>query len=88
MDLKNSVSAKLFEIDLPFIGVDGTSVCDKIHTEDDQKSGCPLKAGTNYIYKDTFPILSIYPSIQAEVTWALKAEDKDVICFRVPVKIS
>jgi Niemann-Pick C2 protein len=73
---------------LPFVGVDGTSVCDKIYTESNEKVSCPLKAGTKYVYKDSFPILPFYPSINVLVHWALRANGKDIMCFEVPARIA
>lgn len=87
-ELKNKVAADLFGVELPFVGVDGNSVCDKILTADGQKAECPLKAGVKYTYKDSFPVLEFYPNIEAKVKWALiTSENKSVICFVVPVKI-
>lgn len=52
-----------------------------------EKADCPLKAGITYVYKDSFPVHSYYPRIEAKVNWALKAGDKTLTCFEVPVKI-
>ncbi|XP_046971375.1 NPC intracellular cholesterol transporter 2-like [Vanessa cardui] len=86
-EVKNQVSAELAGLSLPFIGVDGLPICQKIETEDGEKASCPLKAGTKYIYKDSFPILEFYPKLETTVHWALKDGDNDIICFKVPVKI-
>ena len=86
-NLKNSVEADVFGVKLPFVGVDNVSICDKIYTEDDQKAPCPLKAGQNYVYKDSFPVLSFYPSIDVKVFWALKNGKEKVICFEMPARI-
>ncbi|XP_050675026.1 ecdysteroid-regulated 16 kDa protein-like [Leptidea sinapis] len=83
----NHVVANLLGIDLPFIGVDGQDVCDKITTTDGQKASCPLKAGTTYTYRDSFPIYQVYPSIEAKVHWSLIHNKKDIVCFEVPIKI-
>lgn len=80
--------ADVFGVQLPFVGVDGASICDKVETESGEKASCPLKAGTKYIYKDSFPVLSFYPSIEVMVHWSLVNKGKDIICFEVPVKIS
>lgn len=85
--LTNSVSAKVYGVNLPFVGVDGGSICDKIETEDGQKASCPLKGGTKYLYKDSFPVLSFYPSLDVQVHWALANGDDSVICFEVPARI-
>lgn len=81
------MTADVFGVPLPFIGVDGGSVCDKLQTEAGEKAACPLAAGTTYVYKDSFPVLAIYPSIEVKVHWALQDLDKDVTCFEVPAKI-
>lgn len=86
-EVKTNVVADVFGVPLPFIGVDGTSVCEKLETESGEKASCPLKAGTKYVYKDSFPILAIYPTISVKVHWALRAGDKDLACFEVPAKI-
>ncbi|XP_032521092.1 NPC intracellular cholesterol transporter 2-like [Danaus plexippus] len=86
-DLKNQVTALLLGIPFPFVGVDGVSVCDKLENEKGEKVSCPLKAGTKYVYKDSFPVHNFYPTVDAKVHWALSNEDKNVICFEVPIKI-
>ncbi|GBP24342.1 NPC intracellular cholesterol transporter 2 [Eumeta japonica] len=87
-DLKTHVTADVFGVPLPFLGVDGNSVCDKILTEAGEKAACPLKAGTQYVYKDSFPILAIYPNLDVKVHWALQDGAKDVTCFEVPARIA
>lgn len=87
-NIKNRVSAKVIDVSLPFIGVDGKSICDKIYTEDGGFAGCPLKAGTQYMYKDSFPILSFYPSIKVKVHWELLDHKRDVTCFEVDARIA
>ncbi|KPI92279.1 PREDICTED: ecdysteroid-regulated 16 kDa protein-like [Papilio xuthus] len=86
-EIKNRVSANVFGVKVPFIGVDGNSICSKIFTASDEKADCPLKAGTKYVYKDSFPILGIYPTIPVQVHWALEASEKKFICFEVPARI-
>lgn len=87
-ELKTVVQAILFGVPLPFVGVDGTSACDNIYAEDGTtKLGCPLKAGTKYVYKNSFPIEEFYPAAQLTVHWALASQGKDLICFEVPAKI-
>ncbi|XP_031349712.1 NPC intracellular cholesterol transporter 2-like, partial [Photinus pyralis] len=88
--LSNSVSALLGSLPFPFIGVDGTDACVNIFAADGTtKAGCPLKAGTSYVYKNHFEILPIYPLIRIVVHWGLVTSDgKDVMCFEVPAKIT
>lgn len=87
-EVKDHVIAQVFGMPLPFVGVDGASVCDKLETESGEKTSCPLKAGTKYVYKDSFPVLNFYPSIDVIVHWSLVHKEKDIICFEIPVKIS
>ncbi|XP_047994339.1 NPC intracellular cholesterol transporter 2 homolog a [Leguminivora glycinivorella] len=87
-ELKNHVQAEVFGVPLPFVGVDGQSLCGKIENEAGEKVSCPLSAGNTYIYKDSFPIESFYPEIAVRVHWALRSHGKDVTCFEVPAKIS
>ncbi|KAG6450024.1 ecdysteroid-regulated 16 kDa protein-like [Manduca sexta] len=86
-EVKNHVTAEVFNTELPFVGVDGNSICGKLFTPDGEAASCPLKAGTKYVYKDSFPILSLYPNIAVRVRWSLKAKNKDIVCFEVPAKI-
>ncbi|XP_039757582.1 ecdysteroid-regulated 16 kDa protein-like [Pararge aegeria] len=83
----NQVAADIAGVKFPFIGVDGAGICDKIENEAGEKASCPLKAGTKYVYKDSFPILSFYPRISLTVHWSLSNGEKDIICFMVPAKI-
>lgn len=56
--------AALGDTSLPFVGIHGTSACNKIFNLDGTKvAGCSLKKGQKYIYKDGFPVLSIYPRV-------------------------
>lgn len=88
-NLVNRVTADVFGVPLPFLGVDGMSVCDKIfNAEDGTKAECPLVAGTQYVYKDSFPVLAIYPSIPVKVHWSLKHGSDDLVCFEVPARIA
>ncbi|CAG4957567.1 unnamed protein product [Colias eurytheme] len=86
-EITNHVVADVFGVELPFVGVDGNPVCDKLQTADGQPASCPLKAGTTYTYRDSFPILNFYPSIEVKVHWELQANKKGFICFEMPVKI-
>ncbi|KYN36062.1 Epididymal secretory protein E1, partial [Trachymyrmex septentrionalis] len=86
--LKNNVQGIITGIPIPFVGVDGTNACDNIYNADGSKAGCPLKKGEQYIYKNSFPILSIYPRIPVIVYYALKEGNDRVACFEVPAKIT
>lgn len=86
-ELTNKVWANVLGLDVPFIGVDGSSICNKIFTESGEQVSCPLKAGEKYVYKDSFPVLSFYPTTKLNVRWALRANNKDIVCFEVPASI-
>lgn len=89
--LTTSVEAVILGVPLPFIGVDGTSACNNIYTEDGtQKTKCPLKAGQKYLYKNAFDVLPFYPSIpDLTVHWSLKESNvRDLVCFELPAKIT
>ncbi|GAB0087606.1 ecdysteroid-regulated 16 kDa protein [Sergentomyia squamirostris] len=86
--LTTSVHAVILGLPLPFIGVDNTPACDHLFEEDGTtKAGCPLKAGKNYVYKNSFDVLEIYPKTNLVVHWALTHKDKDITCFEIPAKI-
>lgn len=85
--LTTVVNANIFNVPLPFIGVDGKSACGNLFAEDGTKLGCPLKAGTKYVYKNGFPVEDFYPSVSLVVHWALQSNKKDVVCFKVPAQI-
>lgn len=86
--LTTSVYANILSIPLPFLGVDGTSACEKVFLEDGTtQAGCPLKAGETYVYKNSFPILEIYPKLSLVVHWALTYKDDNIACFELPAKI-
>ncbi|KAF2886622.1 hypothetical protein ILUMI_19551, partial [Ignelater luminosus] len=60
--LTNAVNAHIAGIPFPFIGVDETDACDQIYNPDGEtKHGCPLKAGEEYVYKNQFEVLALYP---------------------------
>jgi len=61
------VYAKIAGIPFPFIGVDGTDACSKIFLPDGSKAGCPLKAGQDYVYKNAFKVLEMYPKVRIHV---------------------
>ncbi|XP_063221688.1 ecdysteroid-regulated 16 kDa protein [Bacillus rossius redtenbacheri] len=86
--VRNGVYANIVGIPFPFIGVDGKPACPDIFNEDGSPAQCPLKAGSKYLYKGSFKVLDIYPRIRVDVVWALKsAKEKNLFCFRVPVRI-
>lgn len=87
-ELTTTVYANVLGLPLPFIGVDGTSACGKMFLADGEtKTSCPLKAGQDYVYKNSFPVLQIYPKLTLVVHWALTSKDKDIVCFELPAKI-
>uniref|UniRef100_A0A1B0AZU4 MD-2-related lipid-recognition domain-containing protein n=1 Tax=Glossina palpalis gambiensis TaxID=67801 RepID=A0A1B0AZU4_9MUSC len=55
--------------------------------EGKNKFGCPLKAGETCIYRNSFKILPVYPTVSVVVHWGLGDKDDDVVCFEVPAKI-
>nr|CAD7265307.1 unnamed protein product [Timema shepardi]CAD7577743.1 unnamed protein product [Timema californicum] len=86
--VKNSVHALILNIPFPFIGVDGTNACDTIFETDGSKASCPLKGGKEYVYKNNFKVLEIYPKIKVNVIWSLATPDnKNVFCFSLPARI-
>lgn len=86
--MTTTVSADILGVQLPFIGVDGTSACDHIYLEDGvTKSKCPLAAGQTYVYHKKFPILELYPKLSLVVRWSLTSRNRDVVCFELPAKI-
>ncbi|XP_032684571.1 ecdysteroid-regulated 16 kDa protein [Odontomachus brunneus] len=86
--LINDVSALLFNVPLPFVGVDGTNACDNIYNVDGSKAGCPMQPGVEYVYRNSFDVLSIYPRVALTVRYALREGDNKVICFEIPSKIT
>ncbi|XP_057338057.1 NPC intracellular cholesterol transporter 2-like [Microplitis mediator] len=86
--LTTSVFAKVAAFWLPFVSVHNKNACDNIYNMDDSIAGCPLKAGTEYKYRNEFPILSIYPTLTLPVQWALKDKNDIITCFQVYVKIT
>lgn len=86
--LTTRVSAYILNVPFPFIGVDGKSACDNLFAEDGTtKLACPLKAGTKYVYKNSFPVEDFYPTVNLVVRWSLESGKKNVACFEVPAKI-
>ncbi|XP_018313933.1 protein NPC2 homolog isoform X2 [Mycetomoellerius zeteki] len=86
--LITNVNGIISGVPLPFIGVDGANACDNIYNADGSKAGCPLKKDEQYVYRNSFPILSIYPRIPVTVHYALKEGNDRVICFEIPSKIT
>ncbi|XP_014228936.1 protein NPC2 homolog [Trichogramma pretiosum] len=88
--VKTAVYATILGVPLPFVGVDGTDACGKVfNAADGSPAPCPLKKGVEYLYKNEFPILPIYPTVQLVVHWALEEPDKKVVaCFEVPSRIT
>ncbi|KAL0131681.1 hypothetical protein PUN28_002906 [Cardiocondyla obscurior] len=86
--LTNEVYGILFNVPLPFVGVDSTDACDDIYNPDGSKASCPLKENTEYIYRNSFPILSFYPRVSLVVRYALREGTERLICFEVGAKIT
>lgn len=62
--MKNNVFANIVGVPFPFIGVDGSDACGQVYTADGKaKAPCPLKAGTEYLYKNNIDVLEIYPRV-------------------------
>ncbi|KAF5292924.1 hypothetical protein FQA39_LY13804 [Lamprigera yunnana] len=81
--LKNSVSAIIVGIPFPFIGVDNTDACDNIFEADGTtKASCPLKKGTEYVYKNHFNILDIYP-ITSDTMWKPRQIGSKTLTFEM-----
>uniref|UniRef100_A0A1B6KTE6 MD-2-related lipid-recognition domain-containing protein n=1 Tax=Graphocephala atropunctata TaxID=36148 RepID=A0A1B6KTE6_9HEMI len=86
--LRNRVLAKIAGIPFPFLGVDGTNSCPNIYNADGSTlAGCPLVAGTEYVYKNNFDVLPIYPTVSPLVHWSLQEGSIDVVCFEIQSKI-
>ncbi|GAB1862359.1 Ecdysteroid-regulated 16 kDa protein [Camponotus japonicus] len=87
-NLVNEVSGILFNVPVPFVGVDGTDACENIYNTDGSKAGCPLKKGVEYMYKNSFPVLTFYPRVSLVVHYALREGNDRLICFEIPAKIT
>ena len=86
--LHHNVQGKILDVPLPFPGFDGTDACPFIYADDGKtKAGCPLTAGTNYVYRNSIEILPFYPPVNVIVHWGLSDSKEDVACFEVPAKI-
>ena len=87
--LKNDVFAYIGGLPVPFLGVDGTDACQHVKRVDsDEYVSCPLAGGHDYVYVNVFPILSIYPTLNTKVHWALRENGKSHICFEIPAAIT
>lgn len=89
--LRTNVNAIVLGVPLPFVGVDGKSAKNNLFLEDGEtKALFPLKAGTKYVYKNSFPVESFYPTIPSlDVHWALKEGNRgDLVCFEIPAKLT
>ncbi|XP_037950919.1 ecdysteroid-regulated 16 kDa protein-like [Teleopsis dalmanni] len=87
-DVNTDAQGILLDVPLPFPGYYGTSACPFIYdAEGENKVGCPLKAGETYVYKNSFKILPVYPTVSLTVHWGLNDKNGDAACFEIPVKI-
>ncbi|KAI8119560.1 hypothetical protein FF38_14113 [Lucilia cuprina] len=87
-ELNSDIQGIILDVPLPFPGYYGTSACPNIYdAEGKQQVGCPLKAGETYIYKNSFKILPIYPTVSLDIHWGLGDKEGDAACFQVPAKI-
>jgi len=87
-DLNSDIQGIIIDVPLPFPGYYGTSACPHIYdAEGKNQVGCPLKAGETYIYKNSFKILPIYPTVSLQIHWGLGDKDGDAVCFQIPAKI-
>ncbi|CAG7836449.1 unnamed protein product [Allacma fusca] len=75
-------------IRVPFREVHGANACKDIVRKSDGHKGCPLEAGTEYTYTNTFPILKSYPAVAVQVQYGLNDGKDPVVCFALPSKIS
>ncbi|XP_022186018.1 NPC intracellular cholesterol transporter 2 [Nilaparvata lugens] len=88
--VSNNIFAYVANIPLPWIGQDGLKVCNKIYNEDGVTlANCPLTAGKEYLYKNSFDILRIYPTIPVKVHWALLDQKRKALtCFEIDARIT
>lgn len=82
-NLSTNVTAFMAGMNLPFIGVTGTSANNNIFDENSTTPATfPLSPNKNYVYKNSFPILPFYPLVHVTVTWALSSPaNGNVVCF-------
>jgi len=87
-ELNSDIQGIILDVPLPFPGYYGTSACPHIYdAAGEKKVGCPLKAGETYVYKNTFKILPVYPTVSLDIHWGLGDKEGDVACFEIPAKI-
>lgn len=89
--LFSNVHANIISIPFPFIGVDGSNVCDTLYDTDGKtKVSCPLKKDHVYRYINKFNILDRYPKIALTVHWSLNENknSREIVCFDLPAKIT
>ncbi|KAG5309578.1 NPC2 protein, partial [Acromyrmex insinuator] len=86
--LINNVVALVLNVLLSFIGIDETNACNNIYNANGSKVDCPLKKDEQYVYKNSFSVLSMYPKISLIVHYALREGNDNVICFEIPAKIT
>uniref|UniRef100_T1PFI7 ML domain protein n=1 Tax=Musca domestica TaxID=7370 RepID=T1PFI7_MUSDO len=87
-ELNSDIQGILLDVPLPFPGYYGTSACPHIYdAEGKNQVGCPLKAGETYLYKNSFKILPIYPTVSLTIHWGLGDKEGDAVCFEIPAKI-
>ncbi|EGI63757.1 Ecdysteroid-regulated 16 kDa protein [Acromyrmex echinatior] len=86
--LMNNVVALVLNVPLSFIGIDETNACNNIYNANGSKVDCPLKKDEQYVYKNSFSVLSMYPKISLIVHYALREGNDNVICFEIPAKIT
>lgn len=61
--MENSVFAMVLGVPLPFVGVDGTDASSNVFNLDGSEAQFPLKAGQDYLYRNEFDILPVYPRV-------------------------
>jgi len=90
-EVVNSVFGGIGIIRVPFRDVHMKDACKDIVKKSDGTPGCPLAAGEEYTYKNTFPIIKSYPAVNVNVQYGINS-GKDpvinVVCFTLPSKIT
>lgn len=85
--LVNDVSALLFNVPLPFVGVDGTNACENIYNADGSKAGCPLQPGVEYTYRNSFDVLPLYPRVSIRILFIFRTKNLSRDRFRAFIPI-
>lgn len=88
--LQTNVSAFMMNMNLPFLGVTGTSANGNVFDKDGSSPATfPLHPNQSYVYKRSFPILPFYPLSHMTITWAISPNGggDDVVCFEVGANI-